>query len=248
MAEQPELPLIYPEGVGKTQRFAAPVDELKTGAENWARRMGNTHNAEQFANIGRVGRGYNALYPVVRQQVEKEEPLTPEMQRSYEVLRSHVKQQYDYLTSPKEKGGLGYSVEVTKENPYETPHQLREDVAANRRLRVLSTESTGGHGIWSNEENDMFRAVHDAFGHLATGRNFAREGEEAAYASHASMFPKEALPALVSETRAQNAYLINAKEFPPNRPFNVPEWATSLEGAPEKPKKKKQTNQPGLFD
>lgn len=229
-------------------RFADPVPHLAAGASEYAKRVGKVHNAEQFKGVG-VGPGYHALFPIVQRQIMSPQEMSPKLKSSYDALRAETRSQYEFLTSPKEKGGLGVNVEVTKENPYESTAALREDVVKNNRLRVLSTESTGGHTVLSNEENDMFRAVHDAFGHLATGRNFAREGEEAAYGSHSKMFSDTALPALASETRAQNSYLINKGEFTPNMPFEVPEWATSLEGKPKTPRtgRRRPPAQPTLF-
>jgi hypothetical protein len=69
----------------------------------------------------------------------------------------------------------------------------------------MSSATTGGHPFFSDEENDQFRAVHDAFGHAAIGRGFSRHGEEAAYQAHSQMFSPEARPALHTETRAQNS-------------------------------------------
>lgn len=253
MAKDPMLPgmaTFLRQQKQKGKRFADPVPDLARGAKDYAERIGKTHNPEQFKDVG-VGPGYHALFPVVRKQFEESpEELTPQMKESYDALRNETRQQYEYLTGHPDKGGLGFNVEVTDTDPYKSPEELRSDVLNNKRLRVLSTKSTGGHALFTDEENDMFRAVHDAFGHLSTGRNFTREGEEAAYGSHASMFTDKALPALVSETRAQNSYLINKGQFSPNRPVNVPEWATSLEGTPEKPKKQKveRPTRPTLFD
>lgn len=246
MAEQPVIP-----GMEKYMeanlRFAPPVPTLAEGAARYAERIGKTHNAEQFKGVG-VGPGYHALAPIVRKQIENPQPMTPELSASYDALRKETRQQFDYLTSPKEKGGLGIRVEVSAEDPYKSPKEMHEDVLKNNRLRVLSTESTGGHSVFSNEENDMFRAVHDAFGHLSIGRNFSREGEEAAYGSHSRMFSDKALKALTSETRAQNSYLINTGDFTPNVPFDVPEWSQSLEGAPkEKKTRKRKPTPPTLF-
>jgi hypothetical protein len=244
MEKQPELPLEFPKSQG-TSRYDAPVPELAEGAKRWAEKLGRTHNTAQFENV-RAGDSHSALFPAVRRAIGQ--PMTKRMQKSYESLRREVPKQYKYLTSPVEKGGLGISVEVTHENPYNHPSEMAEDIKTNRRLKVLSTESTGGHSLFSNEENDMFRAVHDAFGHLATARDFSKHGEEAAYSSHAQMFSKKARPALVSETRAQNAYVTNAGDFPPNAPINVPDWATEVGRMPPEPKKKKakKTKQPKL--
>lgn len=245
MAAQPIIP-----GMEKymetNRRFAEPIPHLAAGAAEYAGRIGKTHNAEQFKGIG-VGKGYNALANVTREGIGK--PPSPELNESYEALRQETRHQYNFLTSPKEQGGLGVSVEVTPHNPYEKPEDLHTDVTTNNRLKVLSTESTGPHTHFSNEENDMFRAVHDAFGHLAIGRNFSREGEEAAFASHSQMFTDKAIPALTSETRAQNSYLINTGQFPPNQAFDTPKWAGSVEGAPKRTRATKtKSDNPTLFE
>ena len=56
--------------------------------------------------------------------------------------------------------------------------------------------------------NEMFRAVHDFYGHGTTGATFRPGGEELAYASHSQMMSPLARMALLSETRGQNS-LVN---------------------------------------
>ena len=110
------------------------------------------------------------------------------------------------MTRPKTKGGLGVTVEVTKEDPYAKAADMMKD-ANQGRFKVFSTASTGEHPFFSNDENDMFRAVHDYFGHAATGRGFDPHGEEAAFRSHFAMFSPRARPAMATETRGQNSVL-----------------------------------------
>jgi len=133
---------------------------------------------------------------------------------AFSAMREETKRQFDYLTDPK---GLGINVEVTKHDPYSGPRQLMGDVFHDRRLQVLGTKETGSHPFFTDDENDMFRAVHDAFGHAATGRGFDRHGEEAAYQSHATMFSPLARRALATETRGQNSALIRSGEFQPQK-------------------------------
>lgn len=163
-------------------------------------------------------------------------PVPDRMLKSYEVLGEHVSKQFDFLTTPKEKGGAGLSVEATPENPYPTFHEMRQDVSENNRLNVLATSSTGSHEVMSDEMNDKFRAVHDYFGHYAIGRSFDRHGEEAAARSHMMMFPPEARQALAAETRGQNAYLIDRGTFT-NQDVprtDLPDWMTA-ESEPKVP-------------
>jgi hypothetical protein len=55
--------------------------------------------------------------------------------------------------------------------------------------------------------NDVFRAVHDYFGHVMNGVGFRADGEENAWRSHAAMYSDEARKAMTTETRGQNSWL-----------------------------------------
>jgi hypothetical protein len=55
--------------------------------------------------------------------------------------------------------------------------------------------------------NDLFRAVHDAFGHGLEGAGFRAQGEENAWQAHARLFTGSAVAAITSETRGQNSWL-----------------------------------------
>jgi hypothetical protein len=61
--------------------------------------------------------------------------------------------------------------------------------------------------------NDLFRAVHDAFGHGMEGAGFREHGEENAWQAHARLFTGSAVGAITSETRGQNSWL-NFKATP----------------------------------
>jgi hypothetical protein len=50
--------------------------------------------------------------------------------------------------------------------------------------------------------NDVFRIVHDYFGHIKEGNGFRAAGEENAWRSHSAMYSELARPAMTSETRA----------------------------------------------
>ena len=152
---------------------------------------------------------------------------------AYRAMAEDTARQFDMLTSPAGRGGLGVDVSVTDIDPYDTSkiegvRRMIDDMN-NRRLAVLSTQTTGGHPFFTNDQNDMFRAVHDAFGHGATGRGFNRHGEEAAYRSHARMYSPEARPALASETRAQNAYVNQFGDFGPQKMVTLPNELAALE-------------------
>jgi hypothetical protein len=96
---------------------------------------------------------------------------------------------------------------------YATPSDMLRDVLGEGNLNVFQ----GGepHEFLSKVDpdtkltaNEMFRAVHDLFGHGTRGATFRPGGEELAYASHSQMMSPLAQMALLAETRGQNS-LVN---------------------------------------
>ena len=134
----------------------------------------------------------------------------PDAQPAYDQLIKEVAMQYDYLTKT-----LGVTVEVSSIDPYRNVGELIHDIMVNRHQYTLSTATTGhklmlptGRPIMTDAENDRFRAVHDAFGHAASGRAFDRNGEAAAWVSHMQMLSPLAGRAVTTETHARNSVLI----------------------------------------
>lgn len=92
------------------------------------------------------------------------------------------------------------------------------------KVPVLSTESTGGHTLLSNIQNDLFRAVHDYFEHFLINADFSRWGEEAAFQIGREQFKTaDARRAFASETRGQNAHLIRTGDFPEQKAALLPD-------------------------
>lgn len=136
----------------------------------------------------------------------------PESLHHFGAMRDEVGRQFDHLTGP-----MGIHVESVDHDPYPTVHHMVHDLRTNNRIKVLGTRVTGSHPYFSDDQNDMFRAVHDAFGHAATGRGFDASGEEAAYLAHSRMFTPHARPALQAETRGQNAFVHLNGDFGPQK-------------------------------
>ncbi len=132
--------------------------------------------------------------------------------RHFTAMRDEVNKQHDFMTKK-----LGIKTQSVDHDPYSDVHEMLADVNNNKTLKVMGTNVTGGHPFFSDEENDKFRAVHDFFGHAATGRSFDRHGEQAAYLAHSQMFSPHALPALASETKGQNSSLIYNGQFGPQK-------------------------------
>ncbi|WP_326557191.1 hypothetical protein [Micromonospora sp. NBC_01796] len=123
---------------------------------------------------------------------------------AYALFCRETVQQYHLLVGRVEFGGLGVAVRVVDEDPYADVESMIDDVL-QRRLRVWASAATANpHPYLSDGENDMFRAVHDVFGHAASGRGFDQHGEEAAWLKHSTMYSPLARRALTTETRGQN--------------------------------------------
>lgn len=159
-------------------------------------------------------------------------PDDPEVIASYNAMIEETKEQYrDVLDT-------GLKVQFIKgDDPYGNPRNAILDVINNNHLWVFPTVD----GFGSNAEmdtsdnpllqatefatadgdpmlaNDLFRVVHDYFGHIKNGVGFRARGEENAWQAHASMYSPLARRAMTTETRGQNSYV----NFGPNRDFNL---------------------------
>ncbi|MEV0327932.1 hypothetical protein AB0H63_16020 [Micromonospora echinospora] len=123
---------------------------------------------------------------------------------AYAAFCRETVRQYHFLVGRVEFGGLGVEVRVVDTDPYADVESMVDDVR-RRRLKVwASAAGDNPHPYLSDGENDMFRAVHDVFGHAGTGRGFDRHGEEAAWWKHRTMYSPLARRALATETRGQN--------------------------------------------
>ena len=164
-----------------------------------------------------IGRAYASEPDLAKEEV------SGEVTEAWTALADEVEEQWELISKPESEGGLGITVEFVDEDPYRSYAEMRKDFIENKRIKVLKTEATGGHPFFTNEQNDKFRAVHDIFGHLGTGRGFDRHGEEAAYQAHRSMFTGTAQKALATELRGQNTYLLTYGDFGPQKLFILPE-------------------------
>lgn len=142
------------------------------------------------------------------------DPTNPAVRKAYEALVRESREQYEYMTKE-----LGIKVEFVDYDPYNVPGKdggmvpdsksMMDDVLNNKRLLVRGSAqdfAENPHPILSAEENDIFRAVHEFFGHAASGSTFRASGEEGAWVSHSSMFSPEARRVMTTETRGQNSF------------------------------------------
>jgi hypothetical protein len=121
-------------------------------------------------------------------------------------------------------------------DPYAaTPREAVKDITENNHMYVFSTrDGFGSDDTFDPSDNpllqeteykisgqtalvnDLFRVVHDYFGHAKEGLGFRAAGEENAWRAHSAMFSPLARKAMTSETRGQNSWV----NFGPNAEFN----------------------------
>lgn len=211
--------------------MAHPVDEVVRGAQRYMRHAGLYMPAADYANTfitqpaqEAIGRAYDAM-----------PDFDPKAVPAYRAMREETMRQFDHMTAPRSKGGMGIDVEVTDRDPYGSEgvgsvvREFRDDVVNRGRMKVLSTASTGGHPIFSNDDNDAFRAVHDVFGHLGSGRGVDFSGEEAAYQKHSRMYSPLARQAMATETRGQNSALRLHGDFQDQKVGILPQHLQGLQ-------------------
>lgn len=122
------------------------------------------------------------------------------------------------------------SVTFVDDNPYEDASELFADIRRGS-FAVYKTTADQRHPLLGCQTNDLFRAVHDFYGHWGTRRGFDRHGEEAAWVRHSQMFTGLARRAMTTETRGQTSALIwvnGGREFPPQKAILLPDWVSRI--------------------
>lgn len=126
--------------------------------------------------------------------------------QAYRQLAHETKKQFHSLP-------IATSYHRNGEGNYGTSKEMLKDIYNNKHLNVFQGgdpheflhEVDPATGLNTNE---MFRAVHDFYGHAVHGTEFGPKGEEKAWAAHSAMFTPLAQAALTAETRGQNS-LVN---------------------------------------
>lgn len=127
------------------------------------------------------------------------------MEASYRQLAKETEQQFRALP-------INMSYHRAGEGNYDNSKELLRDIYGNKHMYVYQggdphdflNEIDPATGLNTNE---MFRAVHDFFGHAIHGNQFGPKGEEVAWAAHSKMFSPLARLAMTSETRGQNSFV-----------------------------------------
>lgn len=189
-------------------------------------------------------------------------PNDPAVKASYNALIDETLAQYRAM---KKAGVKVEPIPADMPDPYAAnPRLAAKDVADNNHLWFFPTDQGFGSGgaaganhpmlrktgekIGDHEllANDVFRIVHDYFGHLKEGVGFRAAGEDNAFRIHSSMYSDLARPAMTTETRGQNSWVNYGPHGEKNRTASaadtiyadqkvgiMPEWTTRDRGSPE---------------
>lgn len=212
-------------GAPQVQGASGPDPRIVEVAESYARANGIPLTRQSaYAQVDperakRIADAYAAM---------PHAPDDPRVLAAYEDMIRQTRAQYDALAA----AGYQFTFFTANNDPYQgNPWNAMRDLRANKRMAVYGTyDGYGTEGItaggqtlmqadtglrWPDQAgvmrqvvvNDLFRAVHDAFGHGMEGAGFREHGEENAWQAHVRLFTGPAVGAITSETRGQNSWL-----------------------------------------
>jgi hypothetical protein len=251
--------------LGEHYLVPGPLGKAKAAAEKYAQSAGLPfHPPAQYLKVDkeratRIADAFDKM---------KHAPDDPAVKASYEALAKETIAQWHAI---KDTGLKIEWIKPGQPDPYAaSPRMAAMDVINNNHWWGFPTDAGFGSGpeaeaaIHNNPMlkmtdevvdgrklmvNDVFRIVHDYFGHFKEGVGFRADGEENAWRSHSAMYSDLARGAMTSETRGQNSWVnygpygesnrtASAAEthYAPQKIGLMPEW-TWNEGR-EDPKKK----------
>ena len=238
------------EGAPTVVGAAGPDAELVAVAEQYAAANGiDLRRQAEFVEIDperatRIAQAYDQMVHA---------PQDPAVQAAYADLIQQTIAQYQALVD----AGYTFTFFDSETDPYAgNPWNAMRELRANKTMAVYGTyDGYGTEGltqaaiednpmlqdtglVWMDQSgaerpvtaNDLFRAVHDAFGHGIEGAGFRARGEENAWQAHVRLFTGPAIGVLTSETRGQNSWLNYG-------PFGEQNRTASVEGTVFAPQK-----------
>lgn len=200
-----------------TPKIFEPSEEIRDVARKYM-----TGRGESFKDPSRIDGPPRDLAKKVADFYEKEKsnPDDPEVRKSYDALIQETIDQFKTLQAE------GYVMEPYLEADYPKYFsKMITDMREKKHLYFQPTTHVFGRGILAEKgnpllretgieidgkpllANDLFRVVHDFFGHAKEGYTFGPKGEFNAWKAHSDMYSPEAQGALAAETMAQNFWL-----------------------------------------
>ena len=217
MFQQPDEGVTLPKGI-----FGPNNPETVKIGRSILQKKGMPHTGGAFIvrlnpeKSFKVGMAYDSM---------KHEPFNPLVRKAYEAMAKETLEQYQAIIDAGYKAEMHYE----QEEPYANSRDAIKDIRENKRLRVLATDLNFGDRTVKDSDikenpllalsvykdvngrqmrvNDVFRFVHDFFGHSERGNGFGPIGEENAWDVHARMYSPLARRAMTSGTRGQNSWV-----------------------------------------
>jgi len=155
----------------------------------------------------------------------KHDPNNPEVIQAYKAMADETFNQWLFI---KDTGIKIEFIKPNQANPYpRASKDLLEDINNNHMWVFATDDGFGSEGITEQNiaenpllqktgqiidgrnlrYNDLFRIVHDYFGHALEGATFSARGEENAWQAHVRMYSPLAAKAMTTETRGQNSWV-----------------------------------------
>ena len=200
--------------------FNTPLEGVQQIVQNYVQKAGIEYRPgkniytinEERAKM--IGQAYDRM---------KHDPNNPEVKAAYDAMAKETIAQYETILEQ------GYVVEINNTEPYANSAAMIADLSENKVMKIFSTESGFGDTPITDDQraenpllrdsgfkdvngqtllvNDVFRFVHDFFGHAERGNSFGAKGEENAWDAHSRMYTPLARKAMTSETRGQNSWV-----------------------------------------
>ena len=271
------------EGAPSVPGFTGPDSQLVAVAEEYARENGIPYKRQaEYVKVdeGRAKRIAQAYEDM------KHDPQNTKVKEAYENLIKQTIAQYEALV----KAGYKFwfiNTNIPSNQEYaQSPFNAMRDIRNNKEMGVFpTTDGFGSSDIDVKDNplmvetkfkwpvggvdgqmkpvlaNDLFRAVHDAFGHGLEGSGFRARGEENAWQAHIRLFTGSAVGAITSETRGQNSWLNFGPYGETNRTANtedtvfadqktglMPEWTWKEGVSPDMKEEVGKEKMPSISD
>jgi hypothetical protein len=200
--------------------FNTPLEGVQNVVQKYVQRAGIDYrpgkNITQLneERAKEIGQAYDRM---------KHDPKDPEVKKAYNAMAKETIAQYEAILEE------GYVVEINNQEPYANSADMIADLRDNKVMKIFSTESGFGDTPITDDQraenpllrdsgykdvnglpllvNDVFRFVHDFFGHAERGNSFGAKGEENAWDAHSRMYSPLARKAMTTETRGQNSWV-----------------------------------------
>jgi len=231
------------EGSPTIQGATGPDPQLVSVAEQYAADNGiDLKRQSEYVEVDeeraqRIAQAYEEM---------AHDPQNPKVKEAYAELIKQTIAQYQALVDAGYKFWF-MDLDIPSNVEYAaSPYNAMRDLRQNKQMGVFPTvEGFGTSELDVNDNpllaetgfewsvggldgpkmpvlaNDLFRAVHDAFGHGLEGAGFRARGEENAWQAHIRLFTGPAKGAITSETRGQNSWLNYGPEGENNRTAKV---------------------------